>query len=577
MHEVAGPSDVDILLAQIGCSATAKWLLIRLMRALEGRASHSIRVGDLCDQLKIGQESFFKALNDLDRNKAVFMRLEQSPAAKAGRPARLLSYGVGARLKASVSLKPKSGVVHDALCNVVLQAESDSSRFPMSKTCLLQLAFLLAMADRCGFVEGVATSEICRALGTSRSSVVRNFNLLTRLGFVRRTVPGFKGSCFLGDKASLHVVNLTHPSYEFTGHKNIMFVSFALSSTLVHRDFQSSLPDSNFVESEVAWWLVKFAKIAGGPGGGFCGRYPFTPQNYVRKYQWVFGSSPFFLSLVISAFYEEKAVCSEHILQAILEKYASSLLSRRWAELSGEPPKRVDGQILQEMRIDFYQVYKGWAAGGLRRQIRLERFLFRLAWGLAKLHRFDIEKMAGIESDQDAEVSFENATFRIMPTIVRTTSPMMVGLARERRTNFLNRGRELPQPLTNPVEHEAQRGTLLVNANSPAQDGAVKRRQDPYYARWSNTVIAAFCTREESECRVSDHLGRLEFGPSYHPRQVLSDLPGLLRARFAESQLTIAHACFFGLLSIDSRGLSDARLEQAVLPRLIAVRAPMEK
>ncbi|GMQ54406.1 helix-turn-helix domain-containing protein [Halopseudomonas aestusnigri] len=575
MRETTAPSDIDILLAQIGCRAAAKWLLIRLMRALGGRASHSIRVVDICDQLEIGQESFFKALNDLAQNKAVFMRLEQLPAAKAGRPARLLSYGVGARLKASVGLEPKSGVVHEALCSVVLQAESDSSRFPLSKACLLQLAFLLAMADRCGFVDGVTTSEICRALGTSRSSVARNFNLLTRLGFVRRTIPGFKGSRFLGEKASLHVINLTHPSYENIGEKSITFVSLGLSSVLSNHDFPDSLTGGNYFDYDIAWWLVDFAKITPSTSSRLHGKYAAKLRYYERHFQWLFGIGVSALCLVLPAFYESETVCSEHIFQTILEKYASSLLTRRWRELSGTPPRKVDDQLLRQIRADFYPVYKGWAAGALRRQVRFERFVFRLAWGIAKLYRLDIERMTAADFDQDASIPYENVTFRIMPTAICATNPSVMALAGDRRKSFLNRER-WKQPM------ELQGESQATSINSCAQARDIWHRRRPDAPRWETTVFAVYGALEESECRVSDHAGRRSLGysllvPNYHPRVLLSEWAGLIRARFPASQLTIADACSFGLLSIDGRQLAGALLDQEVLPRLLALPVPREK
>ena len=161
----------------------------------------------------------------------------------------------------------------------------------------LLLGVLLAHADRFGVVEGIGSVGLKRATGLDTDSLKYRLQRLIALGLVRRHVPGLSSSVFSGGKiSSTYYLNLNHS----------VFAVKRSTAVMVHaaRDMDAKRVDhGEALRRDVLAWRSRQA-----------GDQHETPQAVIR----------FLAGQKIEVF---------EVLQHMLLRHASDLLSRHWFDL----------------------------------------------------------------------------------------------------------------------------------------------------------------------------------------------------------------------------------------------------
>lgn len=293
----------------------------------------------LTQQFRLSQKLVSNALADLVR---LGMMVQQSlmPVGK-GRPAirYVFSPAVIHALKASgpaygIHVALLERIFSDAKIEVEvpgLQSRTVKERVKITKTgkpappgaCKrlsacnrLLFATLLARADQCGVVSGLGGPELRKLTGFDSASLKHRLRRLMDLGLIRRYVPGISSSIFAKSKiSSTYFLNLNHPSFELQG-------KYAVT---VH---QAWIPEDK-VFTHVCWLRADVLDYAQGA------RHPdsVTPISVAR---FLVGQRPRVYA----------------VLQSMLYRYASFLLSHHWrALLPGA--YLLDDRLYEMIKLDF--------------------------------------------------------------------------------------------------------------------------------------------------------------------------------------------------------------------------------
>ncbi|NMY75870.1 hypothetical protein [Pseudomonas sp. WS 5071] len=266
--------------------------------------------------------------------------------------------------------EPKEGRKERAAITRLGKPAPRGARGQLSACNRLLLGVLLAHADRFGVVQGVGNVDLRRATGLDTDSLRYRLQRLVALGLVRRWVPGLSSSVFSGGKiSSTYYLNLNHPIFAVKSSTAVM-VHVARDwdgkridhGEILRRDMQAHRSRHGETQSE-------------------------TPGAVIR----------FLAGQKIEVF---------ELLQHMLLRHASDLLSRHWLDLDRVHP--IDaGWLLANI------------AAALRKSLALEdgqanTELEEVVEHFGRLV-FDIAREFKVRFDQVTWIGFEPGCLSILP------------------------------------------------------------------------------------------------------------------------------------------------------------------
>lgn len=317
--------------------------VFELLAANAARAAsdaEGYRAEALAKQLRLSQKLVSDALGDLVRL-GVVVRERSLPEGK-GRPAN--TYALSLTVVQTLKVSGAVYGIHTELLECLLsgapietevpglQSRPVKQRMPVTKAgrpappgaskqlsvCnRLLFATLLARADHCGVVSGVGGPELRQLTGFDAASLKHRLRRLMDLGLIRRYIPGVSSSIFARARvSSTYFLNL-NPGFGCPGHCTVM----------VH----------------LAW--DREAK-----------RFTHTDNLRDDVVAYSSGRSDWDLStpLCVIRFLVGQRLHVYPVLQIMLYRYASFLLSRRWSALL--PGAYLwDDELYEMIRRDFRQ------------------------------------------------------------------------------------------------------------------------------------------------------------------------------------------------------------------------------
>jgi hypothetical protein len=183
----------------------------------------------------------------------------------------------------------------------------------LSATNRLLLAVLLSRADRFGVASDFGSSELCKATGLSPERLRHRIGRLLDLGLIRAYVPGATSRFFYGKITSVYFLNLQHP--EISDGSN---VTLALACKLERA--LDSMHDVSSIYLEVRAFNQRPEQFRGTRSGRVLG------------------------------FFKQQRLEFFSLLQHVLLKCVTYLLSKCWSGLTSMPPnQRIDIPELREL------------------------------------------------------------------------------------------------------------------------------------------------------------------------------------------------------------------------------------
>ncbi|MEO8488609.1 hypothetical protein [Pseudomonas sp.] len=372
----------------------------------------------LAKQLRLSQKLVGKALDVLARSGAVVQQ-KSEPKGK-GRPA--ISYALSADIVQTLRAQGSSYGIHaehlerlfshaDIEVSVPsLQTDIKKARAKLTKLGRpappgarkrlsaynrLLFASLLARADECGVVSGLGGPELRKLTGFDEARLKHRLQRLMDLGLIRRYVPGLSSSIFAKSKvSSTYYLNLNHPGFQLKGECTVM-VHLAWN----HGDKNHTHADD--LRSDVFQYDRKPAYSD-----------QVTPITVIR-----------FLAGQRRRVYP--------VIQVMLYRYASFLLSRHWATL---PDGYFEDISLYEMiKLDFRKpALKVAGEDSPAEQDRCEvewveiiRYFYTLAYDIAQAFRSRYAQATFLRFDS-VQMSLipvaDDLGYRVITMVVRSPS-----------------------------------------------------------------------------------------------------------------------------------------------------------
>ena len=270
-----------------------------------------------------------------------------------------------AGILASVSGAQPSKTKIEGKCMPDGKAAPSGARGRLSASNRVLLGSLLINADRFGVVSGIGQLELERLTGFDEASLKHRLRRLMDLGFIRSLVPGLSSSIFNSGKvSSTYFLNLNHPSFEL----------HAVYSVMVHLVPQGAPKVKSHID-HLKW------DIRAGATDATSGDFD-TPAAFLD-----------FLN-------GTKGRALLPVLQIVLYRYASYLLSSHWSALKLDAAIE-DDSLREDIRNDFRE-----SKAGIEWDVVVNHF-YRLAISIAKVFRSRFSQAARIDS--------ANAGFSILP------------------------------------------------------------------------------------------------------------------------------------------------------------------
>lgn len=318
-----------------GCGPEARFVFEVLAKWAAVDAADAFSSKVLAARLHQAEKLVSGALYELVQARAV-MQEKRKPKGR-GRPA--VKYELSPHLLADIQNRPSSYGIHSDILERLFSNEDLVVLMPCSKptnkgareesarkgkqaptgtrsrltACnRLLLGALLVNADKFGVVRGVSRAELRRLTGFDTASLTHRLQRITDLGLIRRSVPGLSSSIFNGGKVtSTFFLNLNHAS--LAGGKCALLVHLAFD-----RDRY------RFRHADVLLLDVKNSRH----------RDVVTPMS-------------------VTSFLSKQRPRVFNVIQVMLYRYASHLLSHHWnalAQSRGIDDDRVGEMIWEDFR-----------------------------------------------------------------------------------------------------------------------------------------------------------------------------------------------------------------------------------
>ncbi|AZE62729.1 MULTISPECIES: hypothetical protein [Pseudomonas fluorescens group] len=317
--------------------------VFKLLAADAARAAsdaEGYRAEALAKQFQLSQKLVSDALGDLVR--LSLMVRERSPSGGKGRPA--ITYALSPMVVQSLNASEPVHGIHTELLECLLsgtpietevpglQSRPEKQRMTVTKAgrpappgaskqlsvCnRLLFATLLARADHCGVVSGVGGPELRKLTGFDEASLKHRLRRLMDLGLIRRCVPGVSSSIFARARvSSTYFLNL-NPGFGCPSHCTVM-VHLAWDGEAKRFTQTDNLRDD----------VVAYSR----------GRSDWELSTPLCVIRFLMGQRPRVYP----------------VLQVMLYRYASFLLSQRWSDLL--PGAYLwDDELYAMIRRDFRQ------------------------------------------------------------------------------------------------------------------------------------------------------------------------------------------------------------------------------
>tara|TARA_R110000868_G_scaffold370523_2_gene634009 strand:+ start:14895 stop:16529 length:1635 start_codon:yes stop_codon:yes gene_type:complete len=290
-----------------------------------------------------------------------------------------------------------------------------------SRQCLtsserLIISLLILAADDCGVVTSLTTAQIAKSTGLKAVTVKARLSALLQLGFIRRSIPGFKGSMLFGKVPSTHYMNLNHPLYRLQGVKSFLVMNYAYWSSFrggAGVRHQGERP----INRDLGSALVDLAKQKERLTDSRQQKSYFRKSYSALSTQVEMEGDDFFTH-VVDYFNEPKKVFIPGILQTRIEGYASCLLSEFWNELNGPPLCSLSlvEIIKSHLRHSLSNAAEWPVSKAPRESVMLLQFLLDVSWSMARRYREML-----VTTIQGG--SWKGYRFLILPTEAATANP----------------------------------------------------------------------------------------------------------------------------------------------------------
>jgi len=191
----------------------------------------------------------------------------------------------------------------------------------------LLLIILLYHSNSCGVVDCLSLNDLAHLTRLTKSSIKSRITCLKRKGYIRSYISGVNGKCLFKHKNGIFILNLKHPNFSSDSVNG--FTLLFQSTTYTETSLGNNIAEANEIYS-AANFLLKPAK-----------------ENYTSfKYINLFKNncdrlcfSEYFNEFIhIVPFFNEHPFTAkmQNFLQAKINQYASTLLSRYWQQLVSE-------------------------------------------------------------------------------------------------------------------------------------------------------------------------------------------------------------------------------------------------
>lgn len=355
------------LLCEIkGLKPEAKYFLVRFIQCFGVTDPVCLGVKEFAKQVGVTDRQASAALNALVDAEILVCSLVPN---NGGRQARW--YGVAKTFLAELNLLPVPvGAMHiSAIERLMVHGGTDAGQYEeegislahlrarkkpggLNRVNRLLMAVLLCSADRCGVVRNLGTLQICKATGLSKERLRNRLKTLMDQALIRSYLPGLSSSVLAGRRNSVYYLNLNHAQLEGSGQ----------TTSILRVVGGSTWPGRLEV-------LQRIRSVA----------------NSIKKDDECAKRS---LGSPVLEVFAGQGLLFYRAFQALMEDYASQLLSRHWLDLVGDHLRtRFDDPILREQILKDFKLPDG-PQGAEDTDISAIRAdfsgqLFGLAYGMA--------------------------------------------------------------------------------------------------------------------------------------------------------------------------------------------------